>query len=159
VEVTVPAWAARSAGRSIATSGHIDLYLASVGAPYGPPLPVWMIPNADGAKVLHIRVRMRGQRDTEWGGHQQATPTTGVSVRTGMGSVRRRYRLGQLGWRIRACRRDPAKPLSQFPLVGPSLSEALRATFAEKNWSLRSRGERYGFDLDKVDSSNGSSNE
>lgn len=47
-------------------SGHIDLYLAPVGAPYGPPLPVGVVPNPDGVDVLFALARFPGQSDTEW---------------------------------------------------------------------------------------------
>lgn len=47
-------------------SGRIDLYLAPEGVPYGPPLPVRVVPNGDGVDVLFTLVRMPGQGDDEW---------------------------------------------------------------------------------------------
>ncbi len=47
-------------------SGRIDLYLAPQGQPFGPPLPVRVIPNADGVDVLFTLARFPGQSDAEW---------------------------------------------------------------------------------------------
>lgn len=47
-------------------SGHIDLYLAPTGSPYGPPLPVRVVPNADGVDVLFTLARFPGQSEAEW---------------------------------------------------------------------------------------------
>lgn len=47
-------------------SGRIDLYLAPPGVPYGAPLPVRVIPNADGVDVLFTLARFPGQSDAEW---------------------------------------------------------------------------------------------
>lgn len=49
-------------------SGRIDLYLAPPGLPYGAPLPVRVIPNADGVDVLFTLARFPGQSDDEWNG-------------------------------------------------------------------------------------------
>jgi hypothetical protein len=47
-------------------AGRIDLYLAPLGAPFGPPLPIRVIPNADGVDVLFTLARFPGQSDTDW---------------------------------------------------------------------------------------------
>ncbi len=47
-------------------AGIIDLLLAPVGAPYGPPLPVRIVPNGDGADVLWTLARMPGADDEAW---------------------------------------------------------------------------------------------
>ena len=46
--------------------GRIDLYLAPKGAPYGPPLPVRVVPNGEGADVLFTLARFPGQSDAQW---------------------------------------------------------------------------------------------
>lgn len=46
--------------------GILDILLAPVGAPYGPPLPVRVIPNGDGADVLWTLARMPGADDETW---------------------------------------------------------------------------------------------
>lgn len=46
--------------------GVIDMYLAPEGAPFGPPLPVRVVPNGDGADVLFTLARYPGQSDEEW---------------------------------------------------------------------------------------------
>ncbi len=47
-------------------NGRIDLYLAPLGAPFGPPLPVRVIPNGDGCDVLFTLARFPGQPDAAW---------------------------------------------------------------------------------------------
>jgi hypothetical protein len=47
-------------------AGRIDLYLAPLDAPFGPPLPVRVIPNGDGVDVLFTLIRPPGQSDPEW---------------------------------------------------------------------------------------------
>lgn len=47
-------------------AGRIDLYLAPLGAGYGPPLPVRVIPNGDGADVLFTLARFPGLDDNQW---------------------------------------------------------------------------------------------
>ncbi len=47
-------------------AGRIDLYLAPLDAPFGPPIPVRVIPNADGVDVLFTLARFPGQSDDEW---------------------------------------------------------------------------------------------
>lgn len=47
-------------------AGILDLLLAPVGAPYGPPLPVRVIPNGDGVDVLWTLARMPGADDETW---------------------------------------------------------------------------------------------
>lgn len=49
-------------------AGVIDLYLAPAGAPYGPPIPVRVVRNADGADVLFTLARMPGTPDEAWAG-------------------------------------------------------------------------------------------
>lgn len=49
-------------------NGRIDLYLAPIGAPFGPPLPVRVIPNGDGCDVLFTLARFPGQPDSAWTG-------------------------------------------------------------------------------------------
>jgi len=46
--------------------GRIDMYLAPAGAPFGPPLPVRVIPNGDGCDVLFTLARFPGQPDDQW---------------------------------------------------------------------------------------------
>ncbi len=48
------------------TTGRIDLYLAPVGAPFGPPLPVRVLPNGDGVDVLFTLARAPDLTDAEW---------------------------------------------------------------------------------------------
>ncbi|GMQ84747.1 MAG: hypothetical protein BMS9Abin07_0311 [Acidimicrobiia bacterium] len=49
-------------------AGRIDLYLAPRQAPFGPPLPIRVVPNADGVDVLFTLARFPGQSDDEWEG-------------------------------------------------------------------------------------------
>ncbi len=46
--------------------GVIDMYLAPLGAPFGAPLPVRVIPNGGGSDVLFTLTRFRDQTDQEW---------------------------------------------------------------------------------------------
>lgn len=46
--------------------GIIDMFLAPVGAPFGPPIPVRVIPNGGGSDVLFTLSRMPNQSDQEW---------------------------------------------------------------------------------------------
>lgn len=46
--------------------GIIDLYLAPEGAPFGPPVPVRLIPNGDGVDVLWTLGRPDGIPDGAW---------------------------------------------------------------------------------------------
>jgi len=48
------------------TQGVIDMYLAPEGAPFGPPLPIRVIPNGDGSDVLFTLARFPGQSDQDW---------------------------------------------------------------------------------------------
>lgn len=48
--------------------GVIDLYLAPEGAPFGPPLPIRVVPNGDGADVLFTLARFPGITDEDWEG-------------------------------------------------------------------------------------------
>ena len=47
-------------------SGHIDMYLAPLGVPYGPPLPIRIVPNGDGCDVLFTLARFPDQDDHAW---------------------------------------------------------------------------------------------
>ncbi len=46
--------------------GVIDMYLAPEGQPFGPPLPVRVVPNNDGVDVLFTLARFPGQTDDQW---------------------------------------------------------------------------------------------
>ncbi len=46
--------------------GVIDLYLAPRGVEFGPPLPVRIVPNGDGADVLWTLTRFPGVPDEQW---------------------------------------------------------------------------------------------
>jgi hypothetical protein len=46
--------------------GILDLYFAPPGAPYGPPLPVRLVPNGDGVDVLWTLARFPGVSDQAW---------------------------------------------------------------------------------------------
>jgi hypothetical protein len=48
------------------SSGILDLYFAPPGAPYGPPIPVRLVPNGDGVDVLWILARFPGVSDQDW---------------------------------------------------------------------------------------------
>lgn len=67
-EVTVPRMGGRSRMRLDAevAAGNIDLYLAPGDAPFGPPLPVRVVPNVDGVDVLYTLTRYPGQNETDW---------------------------------------------------------------------------------------------
>ena len=47
-------------------AGIIDLYLAPVGVPFGPPLPVRVLRNGGGVDVMFTLTRFPGQSDTDW---------------------------------------------------------------------------------------------
>ncbi|MFV2062098.1 MAG: hypothetical protein ACC726_01130 [Chloroflexota bacterium] len=47
-------------------TGRIDMFLAPLGAPFGPPLPVRVVPNGDGCDVLFTLARFPGQDDETW---------------------------------------------------------------------------------------------
>ena len=47
-------------------AGNLDLFLAPKGAPFGPPLPVRVVPNGEGVDVLYTLARMPGQPDAAW---------------------------------------------------------------------------------------------
>lgn len=68
-EVMVPRMGgdARMKVEAVVASGHVDIYLAPKGQPYGPPLPVRLVPNADGVDVLFTLARFPGQSDEAWG--------------------------------------------------------------------------------------------
>jgi hypothetical protein len=46
--------------------GILDLYFATPGAPYGPPIPVRLVPNGDGVDVLWTLARFPGVSDLAW---------------------------------------------------------------------------------------------
>ncbi len=46
--------------------GIIDLYLAPGDAPFGPPLPVRLLPNGDGVDVLWTLSRFPGTPEERW---------------------------------------------------------------------------------------------
>lgn len=46
--------------------GVIDLYLAPEGAPFGPPLPIRVVPNGDGCDVLFTLARFPRTDDADW---------------------------------------------------------------------------------------------
>jgi hypothetical protein len=46
--------------------GILDLYFAPQGAAYGPPIPVRLVPNADGVDVLWTLARFPGVSDQAW---------------------------------------------------------------------------------------------
>ena len=46
--------------------GILDLYFAPPGAPYGPPIPVRLVPNGDGVDVLWTLARFPGVSDQAW---------------------------------------------------------------------------------------------
>ena len=48
------------------TRGIIDVYLAPEGANFGPPLPVRVVPNGDGADVLYVLARFPGTPEEAW---------------------------------------------------------------------------------------------
>lgn len=47
-------------------AGRIDLFLAPLGASFGPPLPIRVVPNGDGVDVLFTLARFPGQSDADW---------------------------------------------------------------------------------------------
>jgi hypothetical protein len=46
--------------------GILDLYFAPDGAPWGPPIPVRLVPNGDGTDVLWTLARFPGVSDQAW---------------------------------------------------------------------------------------------
>ena len=68
VRVDVPMMGGEVRMRAEATPelGVIDLYLAPAGAPYGPPIPIRVVPNGDGADVLFTLSRFPGTPDEAW---------------------------------------------------------------------------------------------
>jgi hypothetical protein len=49
-----------------AERGILDLYFAPHSAPYGPPIPVRLVPNGDGVDVLWTLARFPGVSDQAW---------------------------------------------------------------------------------------------
>jgi hypothetical protein len=70
--------------------GVLDLYLAPAGAPFGPPLPVRLIPNGDGVDVLWTLTRFPGMPDEAWAGGL-------ASMERELDALRRRHETGQPG--------------------------------------------------------------
>ncbi|MCI0543325.1 MAG: hypothetical protein L0Z49_02625 [Actinobacteria bacterium] len=70
--------------------GVLDLYLAPAGAPFGPPLPVRLIPNGDGVDVLWTLTRFPGMPDEVWAGGL-------ASMERELDALRRRHEAGQPG--------------------------------------------------------------
>jgi hypothetical protein len=68
ITVTVPRMGGEVTMKVVAdpNAGIVDLYLAPVGAPFGPPIPVRVVPNADGADVLFTLARFPGLTDEQW---------------------------------------------------------------------------------------------
>ncbi len=66
--VSVPVHLERlPAGRTTRRSlRNADLYLPPEGKPFGPPLPVRVVPNGDGADVLWTLARFPGTPDRAW---------------------------------------------------------------------------------------------
>jgi hypothetical protein len=51
-----------------ADRGVVDLYLAPGDAPFGPALPIRVVPNGDGVDVLFTLARFPGMTDEQWQG-------------------------------------------------------------------------------------------
>ena len=68
VAVAVPmlGGAARMRIEADVPRGVVDLYLAPAGAPFGPPLPVRVVPNGEGCDVLWVLARFPGTDDDQW---------------------------------------------------------------------------------------------
>jgi len=68
VRVDVPRMGGRAKMRIDVSpeAGVIDLYLARQHEPYGPPLPVRVLRNRDGADVLFTLARFPGMPDDVW---------------------------------------------------------------------------------------------
>jgi hypothetical protein len=64
--------------------GVLDLYLAPAGAPFGPPLPVRLVPNGDGVDVLWTLARFPGTPDEAWEAGK-------ASMQRELDSLRRRH--------------------------------------------------------------------
>jgi hypothetical protein len=67
-EVDVPTMGGRTRVSVEADVGRgvIDVFLAPAGAPFGPPLPIRVLPNGDGADVLFTLARLPGMTDQQW---------------------------------------------------------------------------------------------
>ncbi|MGH2741704.1 MAG: hypothetical protein ACRDN8_04295 [Thermoleophilaceae bacterium] len=46
--------------------GIMDVYLAPPGSDFGPPLPMRVVPNGDGADVIVVLARMPGTSTEQW---------------------------------------------------------------------------------------------
>ncbi len=66
VNVPMMGGTARMKTDVVAEHGIIDLYLAPLGAPYGPPVPIRVLRNGDGADVLFTLSRPAGMPDPAW---------------------------------------------------------------------------------------------
>jgi len=51
---------------AVTALGVIDMYLAPEGTPFGPPLPIRVLPNGDGCDVTFTLARFPGQSDEDW---------------------------------------------------------------------------------------------
>jgi len=49
--------------------GMVDVYLAPPGSDFGPPLPMRVVPNGDGADVIVVLARMPGTSTERWEQH------------------------------------------------------------------------------------------
>ena len=67
-DVRVPSMGgpARMSVESMPERGVIDLLLAPAGAPFGPPLPIRVVPNGTGVDVLFTLARFPGMTDEQW---------------------------------------------------------------------------------------------
>ena len=87
VVVTVSAMGgpARMRVEADTSRGLVDLYLAPGDAPFGPPLPVRVVPNGTGCDVLWVLTRFPGVDDNRW--------TAGLaSMRRELEALARRHR-------------------------------------------------------------------
>lgn len=65
-------------------TGHVNLYLAPEGAPFGDPLPVRLLRNGSGVDVLWTLTRPDGIPDAAWDGAL-------ASMSVELGNLRRRH--------------------------------------------------------------------
>ncbi len=66
VDVPMMGGAARMMISADVDRGLIDIYIAPAEGPYGPPLPVRIIPNGDGVDVLWTLARLPGLPQRAW---------------------------------------------------------------------------------------------
>lgn len=73
-----------------AERGVIDIFLAPKGADFGPPLPIRVVPNADGVDVIWVLSRFPGVADDAW--------EAGIaSLKRELAHVKKLVEAGQLG--------------------------------------------------------------